>query len=154
MKYKTDRDNGEPPVTHRFISTLAPRVTVAALVSVVACYVAWQSRAYGLEARSLLGTWNTNFGPITVTEANEEAFVGIYSYQNTPARIYAVRSSERIFEGYWVQETSEVRCREAKKAGIHGDASGSLSAEARLSVFGTTVTGRLSTRIDFTGAGS
>ncbi len=87
----------------------------AAVAVILVCIGVAVPLARALETRSLLGTWETNFGPITITEADDTTFVGIYAYQNKPARIYAVRTDQGMYEGYWVQETSEVICGGAKK---------------------------------------
>ena len=67
--------------------------------------------AGAFEGRQLLGNWRTNYGEVTIYEADSATFVASYAYQNTPARLYGERSGEGIYEGFWVQETSEVRCR-------------------------------------------
>lgn len=90
------------------------RTTGPAGLAMIAVAVTMATAA-ALETRSLLGSWETNFGPITIAEADDTTFVGIYAYQNKPARVYAVRTSDGIYEGYWIQETSEVICPDAKK---------------------------------------
>jgi hypothetical protein len=68
------------------------------------------SAAVAFDARNVLGNWQTNWGNLVIFEADDTTFVGSYSYQNTAAKIYGVRSGDGVFEGFWVQEVSEVVC--------------------------------------------
>lgn len=85
------------------------RVGIAAAVLAVLAAV---PAAYGFETRRVLGNWETDFGEISIHQADDTTFVGSYSYQGTPARLYGTRTADGIYEGFWVQEVSEVTCGE------------------------------------------
>ena len=74
--------------------------------------------AMASDGSQLLGNWRTNYGEITIFEADDATFVASYAYQNTPAKLYGERTGDGIYEGFWVQETSEVRCRDKVKGKV------------------------------------
>ena len=76
----------------------APVVAIAALGSAVSAF----------DARNVLGNRETSWGGSKIFEAGDATFVGCYTYKNTPARICGVRTGEGVFDGFWVQEMSEV----------------------------------------------
>lgn len=90
------------------------RISLVFLVGAVSA-LASVTALYALEGRQLLGNWRTNYGEITIYEADDATFVASYAYQNTPARLYGERIGDGIYEGFWVQQTSEVVCRDKIK---------------------------------------
>ena len=83
---------------------------VSGFCALVLAIVTLGSAVSAFDARNVLGNWETNWGGIKIFEADDTTFVGSYVYKNTPARIYGVRTGEGVFDGFWVQEVSEVVC--------------------------------------------
>lgn len=88
-----------------------------------------QSRPFSLIAASLLmvlligfsmqanaepavpGNWATNYGPLQIYGARTSRIAGTYFYKRLPAHLYARQRADGLYEGVWIQGTSEIRCR-------------------------------------------
>lgn len=64
----------------------------------------------------LIGRYRTNYGPLKLFADKDGVYIGIYSYKGLPAHLYLTANSEGFYDAFWIQGTSEVRCR-TKKTG-------------------------------------
>lgn len=64
-----------------------------------------------VQAEPQTGRWQTNYGPIEMT-AKPDGFVGTYAYKNRPAHLAGRPNGDGSFGVIWVQEISEIECRE------------------------------------------
>ncbi len=61
------------------------------------------------------GAWNTNYGALRIAHLKPGYFIGHYSYKRLPANLFGKSRGKNIYEGIWIQRTSEVRCRSRAK---------------------------------------
>ena len=79
---------------------------------VVIAMVSQPARAAGPD---ISGRWETNFGPVIVGwDDAVGAYVGRYFYQNLKAVMSGPVDDDSIWEGIWIQQTSEVVCAETR----------------------------------------
>jgi len=79
------------------------------LFVVIASLIALPSAAW---AQEISGRWSSDFGPIEIRwDESNQNFAGSYSYKGLPAEMHGGLDAETgVWEGYWIQETSEVAC--------------------------------------------
>ena len=65
-------------------------------------------------AEPATGRWETNYGPIEMTR-QKDGFTGTYAYKNRPAFLAGRPNGNGTYRVLWVQEISEVECRELKQ---------------------------------------
>ncbi len=67
--------------------------------------------AQSAQAEPQTGRWETNYGPIEMTE-KDGGFIGTYAYKNRPAHLAGKHNGDGTYRIFWVQEISEVECGE------------------------------------------
>ncbi len=90
-----------------------PRAVARAVALVVLgaiVVLAARSVAVAQSPAEFAGFWKTNYGPLQIIAIDGSSFVADYAYQGRPARLYARRVQKGIYEGNWVQQTSEATC--------------------------------------------
>jgi len=62
-------------------------------------------------AQDVSGTWTTNYDPIEIEwDDSLNIYIGYYAYQNLSAKMGGNLNEEGVWEGYWIQKTSEITC--------------------------------------------
>jgi len=65
------------------------------------------------------GRWITNYGKMSLYDAGDNLITGNYFHKGDPAQIYAAQKHRHVYEGVWIQKTSEVSCKEQAKGSSH-----------------------------------
>ncbi len=85
-------------------------IKIAAIILTVFCgFTSFASQS--LAEPVVAGRWITNYGKVQIHQAQPNKIVGTYFYQGLPAHIYGTTQNGFIYEGIWIQGTSEKRCK-------------------------------------------
>lgn len=89
---------------------VVPLMVMAAILTTTAPAIAESQHA---------GRWVTNYGKLSLYGSGNELLTGNYFHQGDPAQIYASQKHNHVYEGVWIQKTSEISCKEQARGSAH-----------------------------------